>query len=387
MRIAVLAAASLLCAADMRVISPPGLAVAGPHSPGILAGDFLYVSGQGADGAGQPEQQIAQALGDVRRVVEAAGLTMDHLVYAQVHLRDMKAHEHLDRAWKRVFPKNGPARAVLGVARLPGAAPVEINAVAVKDVTRKSVLPMASQDSGVPAGVFGAGRFYFSGVYESGRDPVDAASSALDRLKRVLEAAGLSFAHVVFVNPYLTAAMPMEPMNREYAKRFEFGNTPARATIRVSSLPHEAMVEFTGVAVRDLARRGAVRPKNMEPSPTASPCVWAGDALFCSAKAGFIPGPHGGIFATTAEHQLRQTMRNLLDGLEEAGLKFSNVVSTSVYADNLEEYGALNQVYAEYFPEIKPTRTTVQPAPPVERKPDSRGRYPKLEEVSLIAVK
>jgi hypothetical protein len=47
----------------------------------------------------------------------------------------------------------------------------------------------------------------------------------------------------------------------------------------------------------------------------------------------------------------------------------------------------MNAVYAEYFPNLKPTRTTVQPTAQVERKPDDRGRYPKLEEISLIAVR
>ena len=88
-------------------------------------------------------------------------------------------------------------------------------------------------------------------------------------------------------------------MNQRYALRFEFGNTPARATIEVSSLPGGAHIEYTGVAVRDLKQRRAVRPKNMPPSPTASPCVFAGDTLYCSAKSGFIPGPHGGVYAST----------------------------------------------------------------------------------------
>ena len=42
---------------------------------------------------------------------------------------------------------------------------------------------------------------------------------------------------MVFVNPYLTAQFPMRIMNEHYARRFEFGNTPARATIEVTSLP------------------------------------------------------------------------------------------------------------------------------------------------------
>ena len=54
-------------------------------------------------------------------------------------------------------------------------------------------------------------------------------------------------------------------MNEHYARRFQFGNTPARATIEVSSLPSGVHIEYTGVAVRDLRQRKAVRPKNMPP--------------------------------------------------------------------------------------------------------------------------
>ena len=75
----------------------------------------------------------------------------------------------------------------------------------------------------------------------------------------------MDFRHVVFVNPYLTGAASRQ-MNRIYASHFEFGNTPARATIDVTSLPGGNTVQFTGVAIADLASRRAFRPKNMRPS-------------------------------------------------------------------------------------------------------------------------
>jgi 2-iminobutanoate/2-iminopropanoate deaminase len=305
---------------------------------------------------------------------------MEHVVYMQVYLSDMRGEAEADAAWKKFFPKSAPARAILGVFRMPTNTPVEINAVAVRDLAMKKV---------VAGGVLAGDRLYISGTTGGGTsgDAETHVASALAEMKRTLAASGMDFANVVFMNPYLTDKMPMDVMNRVYAKHFEHGNTPARATIRVHSLPAGASVAFTGVAVRDLAKRRAVRPKNMAPSPTASPCVWAGDTYYCSAKAGFIPGPNGGIYATTVEHQVRQTMRNLLDGLEEAGLSFDNVVATNVYLDNLDEFGKMNAVYAEYFRNVKPTRTTVQPLPPTERIADGRGRYPKLEEISLVAVK
>src|SRR5260370_19459701 len=114
----------------------------------------------------------------------------------------------------------------------------------------------------------------------------------------------------------------MRIMNQHDARRFEFGNTPARATIQVSSLPEGAHIAYTGVAVRDLAQRRAIPPKNMPPSPTASPCVFAGDTLDCSAKSGFIPGPNGVVFASSNPDQARQTMGNHLDKLGESDRKF-----------------------------------------------------------------
>ena len=402
-RLTALIATLLFClmAADLKVVSPPGATIVGPYSPGIWAGDFLYVSGQGsrnAEGkfAGTTEQQTADTLKNVQSIVEAAGLTMEHIVYTQVYLKDATQYDEMNKAWRRVFAKNPPARATLGVYRMPTDTPVEISAVAARDLKiRKAVNPSGwPADFPIAAGMMAGERLYLSGLVgrdpQTGNIPEDPAAQvqlALDRMKATLTAAGLDFSHVVFVNPYLTSAMPMDVMNKVYAKHFEHGNTPARATIRVNQLPRGANIEFTGIAVRNLAQRRAVRPKNMAPSATASPCVWAGDTYYCSAKAGFIPGPNSGIFAQTVEHQVRQTMRNLLDGLEEAGLTFDNVVATNVYLDNIDDFAKMNGVYAEYFPRNKPTRTTVAPMPPVERTADARGRWPKLEEISLVAVK
>ena len=115
--------------------------------------------------------------------------------------------------------------------------------------------------------------------------------------------------------------------------------------------------------------------------------MFAEDTFFCSAKSGFIPGPNGGIYAEDVENQVRQTMRNLLDGLEEAGLDFSNVVASNVYVDDLNEFAKMNAVYGKYFAAAPPTRTTVSPLAPVERKRTASGHAPMVEQISVIAVK
>ncbi len=388
--------------AQMRAVVPaPAPAAANRvYSPGVDAGDYVYVSGQGPrrpDGSLPPtfEAQVRQALDNVKSVVEAAGLTMDHVVYAQVYLEDVSKYREVNQAFAEVFTKTPPARAVLGVAKLPEP-PVQINAVAVRSLAdRRAVVPPGyKSDESASPGMLTHDRLFVSAMPGSdpstGKVPDDPAAQvdfALDRMKAVLEAAGLDLRNMVFVNPYLTHDIPMRIMNQRYALRFEFGNTPARATIEVASLPGGTHIEYTGVAVRDLKQRQAVRPKNMPPSPTASPCVFAGETLYCSAKSGFIPGPHGGVYASTTAHQLRQTMRNQLDNLEEAGMNFDQVVAANVYLDDLSEARAFDEVYVQYFSHILPARTTIEQIAPADRTPDKEDHYPDLEQLSFIAVR
>lgn len=371
-----------------------------PYTPGVFAGDYLYVSGQGAEGvdgklAADFNSQAEQALKNVQSVVRAAGLTLENVVYVQVYLEDVHNFDAVNRLFAKYFPKNPPARAVLGVAKLIGT-PIEINAVAVRNLADKKPVSLTGirWDEPTSPGILTKDRLFVSGMrgrnLETGKvpsDPAEQVSLALDGVQRVLRAAGLDMKNMVFVNPYLTTSIPAKVMNKIYAEHFEFGNTPARATIEVESLPGDAQIEFTGVAVRDLSNRQAVRPKNMAPSPTASPCVFAGDTLYCSAKSGFIPGPNGGVFVERIDQQLRQTMRNLLDNLEEAGLDWQSVVATNVYLDNLDEFQTMNKIYRIYFQHLPPARTTIQQVKSVNRSPNSEGIYPEVEQISLIAVR
>jgi 2-iminobutanoate/2-iminopropanoate deaminase len=399
--------ATFLCVASglhaqVRAIEPAQNAIppSSTRSSAIDAGDYVYISGQTGqrpDGTVPADfaAQATQALDNIKTVVTAAGLGLQNIVYVKVYLQDVNDYDQLNAVFARYFPETPPARAVLGVARVPSSS-IEIDAVAVRDLTGRAAVTPPNFKSAEPfsPGILTHDRLFVSAM--QGRDPATgvvpenpAAQTdlALDNLKTVLEAAGLKLANMVFVNPFLTNKIPSRIMNEHYARRFEFGNTPARATIEVTSLPHNAQIEYTGVAVRDLNLRHSIRPKNMPPSPTASPCVFAGETLYCSAKSGFIPGPNSGVYAPTTAAQLRQTMRNQLDNLEEAGMDFSTVVSTTVYLDNISDSEIFNKVYAQYFKAPLPAQSIVQQIPSADRAPDSQDRYPDLEQMSLIAIR
>jgi len=407
MKFALLLVACLLCAvvswqAQSRPAGPQSAPSSGEamRSPAIEAGGYIYASGQGPrrpDGSIPAKfgDQVRQALENVRSAIGSKGLTMDHVVYVHVYLEDTDRYSELNEVFADYFLKDPPARAVLGVARLPES-PVQITAVAVRDLNGKQPVlePNSPPNKAYSPGLLTHDRLFVSTMPgsdpASGNVPQDPASQvnlALDRMKSVLQAAGLTMAHMVFVNPYLTSEVPMRIMNQQYAQQFEFGNTPGRATIEVSSLPQGAHIAYTGVAVRDLRQRRALRPKNMPPSPTASPCVFAGDTLYCSAKSGFIPGPNGGVYAGTTLDQTRQTMRNLLDNLEEADMNYSQVVSTTIYLDDVSDGPLFAKVYKKFFSGSLPVETVLQQIKSTERKPDAEGHYPDLEQMSLIAVR
>ena len=370
------------------------------RSSAIDAGDYVYIAGQTGqrpDGSVPADftAEVAQALDNIRTVVSAAGLGLQNIVYVKVYLQDVNDYDQLNTVFAKYFPDTPPARAVLGVARVPQSS-LEIDAVAVRDLSGRTAVVPPNYKSTEPfsPGILTHDRLFVSAM--QGWDPATGAvpdnpaaqtDLALDNLKAVVEAAGLKLSHMVFVNPFLTNKIPSRIMNEHYARRFEFGNTPARATIEVTFLPHNAQIEYTGVAVRDLSLRHSIRPKNMPPSPTASPCVFAGETLYCSAKSGFIPGPNSGVYAPTTAAQLRQTMRNQLDNLEEAGMDLTTVVATTVYLDNISDSEIFNKVYAQYFKAPFPVQSIVQQIPSTDRSPDSEARYPDFEQMSLIAIR
>src|SRR5271169_4510076 len=100
----------------------PAVHSASPSS--VDAGDYIYISAlgpRGSDGASPATftAQARQALNNLKSVVQAAGLTMDHVVYTTVYLTDVSQHAEMNRIFSEFFRKIPPARAVVGVAALP----------------------------------------------------------------------------------------------------------------------------------------------------------------------------------------------------------------------------------------------------------------------------
>ena len=112
---------------------------AGPFSPGIRAGDTLYLSGQVAQDpvtgtliAGDVVAQTERIFRNIEATLQAAKLTLDHVIKVNVYLTDMKNYAAMNEVYVEFFGEAKPARTTVAVAfALPGIK-VEIDAIAYK---------------------------------------------------------------------------------------------------------------------------------------------------------------------------------------------------------------------------------------------------------------
>jgi 2-iminobutanoate/2-iminopropanoate deaminase len=82
--------------------------------------------------------------------------------------------------------------------------------------------------------------------------------------------------------------------------------------------------------------------------------------VYCSGQ---IPlRPDGTLAGDDIKTQTHQVLKNLKAVLDAAGAGLSSVVKTTVYMVDLEEFAAMNEVYATYFVETPPARATVEVA-------------------------
>ena len=92
-----------------------------------------------------------------------------------------------------------------------------------------------------------------------------------------------------------------------------------------------------------------------------SPAIRAGNLLFVSGQVAFDPAT-GVLVDGDIALQTEQVMRNLTALLAAAGASFAHVVRSTVYLADMNEFAAMNAVYARYVVDPPPARATVQVA-------------------------
>jgi 2-iminobutanoate/2-iminopropanoate deaminase len=120
------------------VVSPSAPAAVGPYSQAIVAGGFVFCSGQlglvpatGQLAGPDIASQAQQALANLSAVLDAAGSGLRQVVKTTVFLADMNDFAAMNGIYQQAFGDARPARSTVEVKRLPKDARFEIEAVAV----------------------------------------------------------------------------------------------------------------------------------------------------------------------------------------------------------------------------------------------------------------
>jgi 2-iminobutanoate/2-iminopropanoate deaminase len=227
--------------AERRIIGAPPAGL--PFSPGVLAGDTLYVSGKGdqLSGGGHPatfEEQVRQAMRNVETTLKQAGMDFRNVVMSHVFLDNYDNLAVADRVYNEFFEDGSePACATVFVDWIPGGSHVEVTCFATGDpATRRVVRPPGMKYEPIEGSVMASpavwagNTLYMSGLsgFKPGGNPAAAdLGEQVHQTARnhvaVLDAAGLKLEDIVSGCVYLRDMKDYEGLNAIYRQYFSRG--------------------------------------------------------------------------------------------------------------------------------------------------------------------
>jgi 2-iminobutanoate/2-iminopropanoate deaminase len=298
---------------------------------------------------------------------------------------------------------------------------IAIAAVAAerKPIFPPGVKPIGPFSPGIQSGDFlyvsGQGARDLSGQLPTGAEA--QTRQCLENVKTIVEAGGLKMSDVVYTQIYLNDMANYDAMDKVFRTYFP-KNPPVRAIIGVKRMPTDTPVEISAVATTKPGKRvyipgstfdGAsqyLKSKKLKLTDVAFANVYFTpktpfEQVEALAKKSFKPGativylpvnelPAGatiqitGIAGQTDVYSVHsgphadKILEDIRKDLTAAGLTMDNVVASNVYVNSIDNFAAMNKIYATFFGTPHPTRTTVQP---LEMTPGAGNT------ISVIAVK
>jgi 2-iminobutanoate/2-iminopropanoate deaminase len=135
-----------------------------------------------------------------------------------------------------------------------------------------------------------------------------------------------------------------------------------------------AVAALAGCAYPSARREAIATPKAPAAIGPYSQAIRAGDAVWVAGQLGLDPAT-GKMVEGGIEGETRQALENVRAILSAAGLGLEDVAQTQVFLADLDDFQAMNAVYAGFFPKAPPARATVQVA-----------KLPKGARVEILAV-
>lgn len=120
-----------------------------------------------------------------------------------------------------------------------------------------------------------------------------------------------------------------------------------------------------------------ITPNAPQPIGPYNQAILIGNTLYCSGQVAIDPKT-GNMVQDNIEAETNRVMKNIGAVLKAADMDYSNIIKSSIFISDMNQFVQINGVYAEYFEKDYPARETVQ----VSRLPKDAN-----VEISVIAVK
>jgi len=118
-----------------------------------------------------------------------------------------------------------------------------------------------------------------------------------------------------------------------------------------------------GIAdAQDAGKKVILSPNAPNPIGPYSQAIQVGKTVYLAGQAAIDPESNQPMANASIEDQTRRTLDNLEAVLESNGMTMNDIVSTTVFLKDLNDFGKMNAVYATYFKDAPPARTTVEAA-------------------------
>lgn len=290
------------------------------------------------DAAAGIGRQTSMTLARLEERLRAERASLADALAVTVYLRNAADFAGMNEAYRQAWQGLPPARTTVVTPLLDTTALVEMSAVAVAGGERRLVHPQAWAVSPNPYSyaVRSGDTLYLSGlIARNGRDNSVIAGdvavqtrAVLENARELVDAAGLSLAHVVSARVFLTDLADFDAMNRVYREFFPEA-PPARATVGAALTGAAYKVEMTFIASAGPRR---VVSGDGAPNPNLSAAIDAGDALYIS---GLLPDAEV-VAGGDAAAQTRDILRRLDVLLSKASMARGDVRDLLVYATDAE---------------------------------------------------
>jgi reactive intermediate/imine deaminase len=255
-----MSAVAVASGSERRLVHPHAWAMSpNPYSYGVRSGDTLFLSGlisrNGRDNtvvAGDITVQAKTVLDNARELLDAAGLSLDHVVSARVFLTDLADFDAMNKVYREAFPQAPPARATVGAALTGPAYRVEMTFVAAAG-QRRVVQGEGTPNPNLSAAIVAGNSAYLSGLLADAAVVAagDAAAQTRDIVRKIdglLGGCGMSRHEVRDLLVYVTDDEAARAAVAEC--RAAFPATAAVTPVRVSLALAKARVEIMTAAAR-----------------------------------------------------------------------------------------------------------------------------------------